>query len=788
MNEFLKSLAGRNPTVWTRYGLVFLSLGGVTLFRLFVPLDAAPFLLYLPVVFLISVALGQRPGLLATFLSSLLAATFFLRSGDTLMGIRLNHVVAVIEYLVVCGAMVRVCAALRGVLLENEAALARLQVSETNLRTIVDTVPIGIMFAEAPSGRIVGRNKKLDDIVGVSKQSKTLDRYGEWLAFHEDGRRVQAEEYPLARVIKEKINEASLQVEYQRRDGSRVWIDLTAAATRDASGIVTGAVASVSDIDARKKAEAYQRRTNEEINLRKEEAEAAKEAAEAANKAKSAFLANMSHELRTPLSAVIGYTELLEEEATESGENGMMTDLGKIKSNAKHLLSLINDVLDLSKVEANKMEISTEIFAVKTFARDAVSTVDSLVRTKANVLTLELGDDLGTMRSDAVKLRQCLFNLLSNACKFTENGRIALRVHREIQASGDWLVFAVEDTGIGMTPEQLQRLFQRFTQADETTTRKFGGTGLGLALSRAFSKLLGGNIDVTSTIGEGTCFTMRVPAVAPEPILDENPGDLKLEGRSPDTTRDLVLVIDDELSQRDLLTRFLQKQNFDVRTASDGRTGLDLARLLKPTAILLDVMMPGMDGWSVLSALKSDQETVDLPVVMVSFVAEQKIGAALGATATIAKPIDWNKLQTVLGKLRETSGDVLVVDDDRAIRELLRAVLQKNGWSVREASDGAEALDAVQSAVPALILLDLTMPVMDGFAFLHRLRDLPGCLDIPVVVLSARDISHAEREQLGEARRVFKKGETSMRDLTAELRTFDRDRRSVTTRVPAGRD
>ncbi len=789
MKEFLKVLARSAPTVWTRYGVVVGSLAFVTVFRLLVPLDTAPFLLYLPVVFLLSVALGQGPGLLGIGMSALLAGCFFVHPGPSWWQLTVPQWVAIVEYLLVGGAMVEVCVALRKVIFDNETASTRLGKSETDLRTILDTVPVGIMFAEAPSGRIVGRNKRMDDIVGVaSGRSKSIEEYGAWTAFHADGRQVEAHEYPLARVIKGGAKEASLEVRYQRRDGSKIWIDLIATGTRNTAGVLTGAVVAVSDIDARKQAEAVQTLMTVELNQRREEAEAARNAAEAANRAKSAFLANMSHELRTPLSAVIGYTELLEEEIGELDEPGMLSDLAKIKANAKHLLSLINDVLDLSKVEASKMEIAAEDLDVEAFVRDAAATIETLVRTKSNTLVLTLADDLGTIHSDPVKLRQCLFNLLSNACKFTENGQIVLRVARERGSDGDWLSIAVEDTGIGMTPEQLERLFERFTQADETTTRKFGGTGLGLALSRAFSRLLGGDITATSREGQGTCFTLRVPVVAPVRDTDKAEGQ-DLEGGGIDTARDLVLVIDDDASQRELLSRFLGKQNFAARSAGDGRSGLALARALKPRVILLDVMLPDQDGWSVLNALKATAETADIPVVMVSFVAEPGLSMALGAADAVMKPIDWVRLKTVMERFREiggdlgggSGGDVLVVDDDPDTRLRLRTVLERNAWAVREAGNGADALERVAQAPPQLILLDLTMPMMDGFAFLHRLRAIPGCANIPVVVLSARDISAAEYRQLAEAHRVLKKDETSMKQLTNEIRALGFPREPATT-------
>ncbi|RYC29329.1 response regulator [Lichenibacterium minor] len=544
----------------------------------------------------------------------------------------------------------------------------------------------------------------------------------------------------------------------RRHDGAWRYMALSVAPVLEDDGTVREWVGSDVDITERKEAE---------VALT-----SAKDAAEAANRAKSSFLANMSHELRTPLSAVIGYSEMMEEEVEDLGERGLLTDLGKIKSNARHLLSLINDVLDLSKIEANRMDTYAEDVDVATLVEEATGTVGALVAQKDNRLAVEVAPDVGLMHTDVVKLRQCLFNLLSNASKFTEKGTVTLRVRREGTAPEATLVFDVADTGIGMTEEQLGRLFQRFAQADETTTRKFGGTGLGLALTRAFAHLLGGSISVRSTYGEGTTFTLRLPAAMPEQRVYED-GTIALDALRPDVEgeRQTVLVIDDDRAQLDLMVKFLERQGFAVRTAMDAQTGLDIARAVRPRAITLDVLMPHIDGWAVLTALKADPELAKIPVVMVTFHNDNGLSATLGAADHVDKPVRWDKLRSVMDRFRDAEGDVLVVDDDPNVRERLRATLERQGWTVVEAVNGRDALVKVMHGPPRAILLDLNMPVMDGFQFLHDLREKPGCGDIPVIVFSARDISLADRRRLHDADRILTKT-TSLKDVAAELRAL----------------
>ena len=437
-------------------------------------------------------------------------------------------------------------------------------------------------------------------------------------------------------------------------------------------------------------------------------------------------------------------------------------------------------MLDLSKVESGKMEVYAETFDVREMVEDVASTVHGLLEKKRNALVLEIGDDVTSMMSDVTKVRQALLNMLSNAAKFTDHGTITLGVSRQIEGDDRaWMSFAVKDSGIGMSEEQLAKLFQRFQQADASTTRNFGGTGLGLSITRAFSAMLGGDIKVESTPGKGSTFTFRLPAVyrvgEPDGLAETSSPVVDAVGI---TTGDVVLVIDDDAAQRELMSRFLEREGFVPRTASNGESGIDLARKLLPKAILLDVMMPGVDGWTVLTTLKADADLKAIPVIMVSFIDERGLAASLGAADYVSKPVRWERVRQVIDRFRHATGDILLIDDDRDFSRQMRKALEGDGWSVLEAVDGQQALAQVERGVPRLILLDLVMPVMDGFAFLQALRRQPGCADVPVVVLTARELSRDDRMRLRGADQVLTKDTTTLRDLGKDIRALtETDRR-----------
>ncbi len=489
---------------------------------------------------------------------------------------------------------------------------------------------------------------------------------------------------------------------------------------------------------------------------------------ELADRHKTEFLANMSHELRTPLNAIIGYSEMLQEDAADLGAEQFTDDLKKINAAGKHLLELINAVLDLSKIEAGKMELYLESFDVGGLVRDIGAVIQPLAAKNANRLEVSCPEDIGTMRADLTKVRQALFNLLSNACKFTDRGTVSLAVVREAGDGQDWLAFRVSDSGIGMTSEQLAKLFEAFTQADAATTRRYGGTGLGLALSRRLCRMMGGDVTVESEAGRGSAFTIRLPAHVAEPA--EEPAPAATGSASVPPGVGTVLVIDDEAAVRDLMQRFLTKEGFRVVTAHGGEEGLRQARELRPDAITLDVMMPGMDGWAVLSALKADPDVADIPVVMLTIVDDKNLGYALGASEYLTKPIDRERLVTVLKQYRRDR-PILVVDDDVAVRHLFRRILEPEGYAVVEAGNGRVALERLREVTPSVILLDLMMPEMDGFDFAAELRRHEGWREIPIIVITARDLSRDDHERLnGYVQRILQKGTHGRDQLLAEVR------------------
>ena len=494
--------------------------------------------------------------------------------------------------------------------------------------------------------------------------------------------------------------------------------------------------------------------------------------AQEANRAKSQFLANMSHELRTPLNAIIGYSEMLHEEVEELGHHEYIPDLEKIYTAGRHLLSLINDVLDLSKIEAGKMDLYLETFDVQPLIQDVVDTIMPLAKKNANTLTIQSASELGSMWADQTKVRQSLFNLLSNACKFTEQGAVKMESSREEEEGQAWIVFRVTDSGIGMSPEQIQKLFQAFTQVAEPGTRQYEGTGLGLAITRHFCQMMGGDITVESAVGQGSTFTIRLPAevVDPKVVLEPQATTAVIDSLPEEPP--MVLVIDDDPRVPDLIQRFLSKDGVRVVAATSGEEGLRLAKTWQPLAITLDVLMPGMDGWSVLSALKGDPEVADIPVIMLTIVDDQNQGYALGVSEYLTKPIDRNRLIALLQKYRsaDSSGPVLIVEDDADVQEVLRRTLVKEGWTVTEATNGREALERVSAHRPALIVLDLMLPEMDGFDFIEALRHREAWRSIPIIVVTAKDLTSDDRRRLnGAVEQVLQKGLFSCDDLLHEV-------------------
>ncbi|QDG50730.1 response regulator [Persicimonas caeni] len=556
------------------------------------------------------------------------------------------------------------------------------------------------------------------------------------------------------------------ETEGRQRGGSSVPIEMSISRIEGEDlDIDQGYVAIVRDITERKQNE----RALEE----------ARDEAVRANEAKSAFLANISHELRTPLNAIIGYSELIYEDFEMDGHTEYLPDLKKIGVAGEHLLSLINDILDLSKIEAGKMELYLETIDLHSLLGDVADTIEPVVAKNDNTFLVDIDNAPKTMQGDITKLRQVLFNLLSNAAKFTENATVRLHAYADVDDGRNMCVFEVIDRGIGIPDEKLERLFQAFTQADESTTRQYGGTGLGLTITKHFTEMMGGRIEVQSEVGQGTTFRVLVP-VNPQ-VSHSEPLDLGEDESSSAENDELmadpnsseVLVIDDDPTVHALMKRFLNREGFAIRSANSGEEGLELARAHKPDAITLDVMMPEMDGWTVLSRLKGDAETSDIPVILLTIVSNKNMGYSLGASEYLVKPVDRKRLSTVLADVTGAKGEgrVLVVEDDESTREMLERTVARQGWQVDTAANGRLAIDHLESApAPNVILLDLMMPEMDGFEVLETMRERPEWKDIPVVVVTAADLTVEERTRLNnQVNRILGKGAYTKDQLLAEV-------------------
>ena len=504
-----------------------------------------------------------------------------------------------------------------------------------------------------------------------------------------------------------------------------------------------------------------------------------KEKANEANKTKSQFLANMSHELRTPLNAIIGLTEMLKEDAEDDNLDDYLEPLDRVFNAGKHLLALINDVLDLSKIEAGRIELFNETFQLKSIIDEIVKTSQPLAEKNKNELIVNFQNSLNLVTADQTRVKQIVLNLISNACKFTENGKITLNISKKKKKSGDLISIAVKDTGIGMTKNQMDKLFNSFVQADSSTTRKYGGTGLGLTISKQLAMMMGGDVTVDSEINKGTIFTATFLAdylgasqdiknkALKQNSLIENV--VSIENQNAKT----ILIIDDDPTVSELIKRQLLRDSYNVVVANNGKEGIELARKIKPNLITLDILMPEMDGWSVLRTLKADPEVSKIPVVMASILDEKNKGFSLGAADFVSKPIEKERLissiQTLIGKSENLK--ICIIEDDDNLRFTIKEILEKQGNIIIDASNGKDALSKLNkdNTLPDIILLDLMMPVMNGFEFLNQIKNTKIKL-IPILVLTGADLDDKDKIFLNnETEKVIQKTDETLFSITEEI-------------------
>jgi signal transduction histidine kinase/CheY-like chemotaxis protein len=572
-----------------------------------------------------------------------------------------------------------------------------------------------------------------------------------------------------------QVTEAAAALEADGRDSS----DLGSLATRkDEFGQLAQGFRSM---------EERVRLRTAELARKNDELSAAKEETDLAMKQQEIFLSNVAHDLRTPLTIVIGYSEDLLRKARKKGQDAFIPDLELITNKGKDLLELINDMLNLSKALNSKgVQLDLSTFEIEAMVRSRMEGVGMLARRQGNTLDFQPCPGLGSMVADQGKLWRILVNLMGNACKFTKDGAITIDASRETFGTDEWVLFRVSDTGMGMTPEQLGRLFDRFEQVHESSAKMQAGVGLGLSICELYCRAMGGWLDVESKVGEGTTFLVTLPAVVdsnpnqPSPRPPKRPKATRQSSAGGDDPADpeanLILIIDDDDSVSELIRRDLGEQGYQTRIASSGEEGLRLAKQLLPSAIILDVVMPGIDGWSVLAALKTDDEMAEIPIIMASMLDEKDRGLRMGADEYVSKPFGRDRLVELLHKhlgAGPNKARILVVEDDGPTRERLVKAFRDEGWLVSEAADAGEALDRLREATPDLVVLDILLPDRNGLEVLSDIRADGAWQSIPVIVLTAADLdSEARRSLRGQVGAILAKGLLGREDLLREVRAL----------------
>ena len=661
----------------------------------------------------------------------------------------------------------------RGIL-KRAQGVAALRDSESRLFQVLEALPVAVFVADA-EGKPYYANQASGEILGKGILPIGASDIAEVYQAYRAGSNelYPTEGLPVIRALAgERAHVTDLEI---HQPGRVIPLDCWSAPVRDAGGKVVWAIAVFNDITVRKRSE--------------DELSRAKAAAEAANYAKSDFLAKMSHELRTPLNSIIGFSEMMQDESAGPLNDKQRRYVGNVLTSGRNLLQLINDILDLSKVEAGHMELALAPFDVGLAFSEVQTIVGALLAKKNLGLDVEVETGLLPLRADQSKVKQVLYNLLSNAIKFTpEGGRIRLSARHAVEINaregGNWIEFSVADTGIGLRQDDLERIFGEFEQVDSSYTRNQEGTGLGLALSRKLVELHGGWIWVESELGKGSIFRFIIPADPPTVGTETGvpvPDQAHAAEEAP-----LILVVEDDAQTRDLIDQHLRQAGYRVAHASDGTQAVALARELRPDGITLDILLPDRDGLDVLAQLKGDTATRAIPVVVVSITDQQDLGNSLGAADWIVKPASRDEfvrrlrraLGGVMGDAATPAPKVLVVDDERVSLELLTDLLARQGFHILVAHSGREGIDLARAERPDLIVLDLLMPEMSGFDVVRELRASPETRDVPILIFTVKDLTPEERERLrGQVQGVVRKG-ASM-DLLRELARLRTDQQKA---------